>query len=650
MRPYVTTRAEGLGDVIVRSRSAPTAAVLLVDDSLATAAPKGDPALGRINRLAHAYLDTLGAGDEVSILTTATIGAPAGDPLFDINSAHSAIDHLGPSAACCDVPALIEAGLDRFARHLDPEAELVLLTDGRAAAFRLDDIARWRRIAARLGSGSGEPVGSRARPHLILLQPPPPSPPLENCAVESVRVDRALLPAGEPIHVHATLRLEGDRALQGLLAGLAIDGRTIDERPCALTPGSSADLELSYPAPSPGSHLLTVSISGARDALPEDDSRSVAIEVAPRIGVLLVEGRPGDGLGGSLGLCAAALSPDGSGPFAPVRVGVSGLSDQALAQARLVILGDVPSLDPLAVARLERYLAAGGGILVCAGPLMESEDASRFCWRGGDGFLPARLGVERPLAPPEHLVLGSGAALALAAVAQAGPEVLSEVSISRLHDLDEIAPDALPLIATEDGSPLAIARARGRGRVLLLATSLDGGWNDLPYRTVFVPLLRGLCTWLGGELVPPRDLLVGDALAWIGDSERSSAHLEGPDGQALPLSLGAWEGYRAELSPPLLEPGAYRVTAEDGRTVRYEVGTDARESRLAPLVLADLDGALPDVPRHLVRQPAQVRELFSAAGDRTWEMWRPLVVVALGLLALESLCTRWIARAPKAAP
>ncbi len=301
--------------------------------------------------------------------------------------------------------------------------------------------------------------------------------------------------------------------------------------------------------------------------------------------------------------------------------------------------------------RLERFLAAGGGILVCAGPLMESEDASRFCWRGGDGFLPARLGIERPLAPPQHLMLGSGAALALAAVVQAGDEVLAEVSISRLHELDDVAADALPLLATEDGSPLAIARARGRGRVVLLATSLDGGWNDLPYRTAFVPLMRGLCTWLGGELVPPRDLVVGDALAWIGDTERSSAHLEGPDGQALPLAaLGAWEGYRAELSPPLLEPGAYRVTTDDGASVRYEVGTDPRESRLAPLPTAELDGVLPEVPRHLVRQPSQVRDLFGTAGDRTWEMWRPLVVVALGLLALESLCTRWIARTPKAAP
>ncbi len=619
----------------------------MVDTSLATRAPHDDPMLKRIKRLAHAYLDTLATGDEVSVLSTGSLAGASADPVYDLAAAHRAVDQLESTSLSCDIPSLIEAGLDRLGHHLNPEAELVVVSAGRAQAFDLDNASRWRALAGRLDLSEGSGVGTRERPHLILLHPPAPSSTLENCSVDALALDRTLIPTLHSVELHAQLHLEGPRPLRGLLARLNVDGRPVAEQACDLAPGESRSLAFTYASPTPGSHLLEVSIEGARDALPEDDHRAVAVEVAQRLPALLVEGSPGEGVDGSLGKLAAGLAPsEEERLFSITRVGVSSVDEQALAHARLVVLGDVPALDERTVARLERFMSAGGGILVVAGPLMEGDTASRFFWRGGDGFLPARLGVEHELAAGERLALASGRHGALSELAQDSPRSFPEVSLVRAHELDELSPDAEQLLTTSSGTVIGVARQRGRGRVALIATALDGSWNDLPYRAPFVPLMRSLCAWLGGELLPPRNLMVGEHIACLGaDAPTPGAlHLAGPDLQEVPLSPSSWEGYPAVASPRLLLPGTYTLTGGQEPTVFYQVACDPGESRLLALDEEALGKALEGVPRHEVHDPARVSELFSAAGDRTWDLWQPLGVAAAALLLLESLCTMWIAR------
>jgi hypothetical protein len=101
----------------------------------------------------------------------------------------------------------------------------------------------------------------------------------------------------------------------------------------------------------------------------------------------------GSGLGGSLGLVSAALDPaaDGKDLFSVTRVPLAALTDELLAGARVVVLGDLPALDAAGVAALEHFVVAGGGVLVGLGPDTNPELVNRFWSRGGDGFLPCNL-------------------------------------------------------------------------------------------------------------------------------------------------------------------------------------------------------------------------------------------------------------------
>ena len=168
MRPNFTISAGALsGDVI--SRGAKTAAVLLIDDGVSTGEGRTMPAIDQVKKLALAYLDTLKTGDEVSIIPLSRLRTPPADPLYDIEAARQQVKDLRPTALASDVPAMLEAGVSQLTRHLNPEVELVMVSDGRGDGWRSDDRLRWEDLRRRLSGSQGAEDGTRARPHLVLL-------------------------------------------------------------------------------------------------------------------------------------------------------------------------------------------------------------------------------------------------------------------------------------------------------------------------------------------------------------------------------------------------------------------------------------------------------------------------------------------------
>jgi hypothetical protein len=649
----------GTGGRIVRD--AGVAAVVVIDDSLAAAAPRSAPAIKGMRALAHAYLDTLKPGDEVTVVALSKLGEPAGDPLYDLAAAHAAVDQVVPTAVAGDVPALLEAGLDRFARNLNPEAELVLVSPGRSEGWHADDRARWTRLRARLGEGApggaGNFPGSHAHPHLVLLAPASDGPVPANWSVDAVTVDRTVVGAGRPVAVHVTIGASGAARTSGagMRVRLAVDGRTVAEQALGGGGGSGGggggggaeqrELIFDHAFATAGSHLVEALLVDPRDALAEDDRRALALEVEERIAVLLVEGHPGQGLGGTLGAFAAALDPGGGDQlFALDRVGPSKLDEQALAGHRVAVLGDVPALDAAAIAALERFVASGGGVLAVTGKDTDPALVGRWWVRGGDGFFPAALNPASDCAPPLHPHAVARAHPALAPFTwDQGSEAWRHITVARRYTLDHPPADLERLLDLDDGSPLLVARARGHGEVALLTTALDGSWSDLPFRGSFVPLARSLVGWLGGGVLPPRNLSAGERLAWFPPDgplpDLAQASATGPDGQPVPLAPSAWEDHPALVSAPLVQPGAYAVHTP-GRTTWFEVGTDPAASRLEPLDRGTLDAALAQLPHHDAASPVEVTELFASAAARHREWWQALVVASALLLLLETIITR----------
>ena len=65
----------------------------------------------------------------------------------------------------------------------------------------------------------------------------------------------------------------------------------------------------------------------------------------------------------------------------------------------------------------------------------------------------------------------------------------------RGFDIDETGPDARLLGTFSNGRPFLIERPYGRGRVLMLTTSLDNGWTSLPLSNFYLPFVQSLARY-----------------------------------------------------------------------------------------------------------------------------------------------------------
>lgn len=633
---------------VERSQAAPVlerggrvACVLALDDSLAGGAAQGDAA---VRALALAWLDTLQDGDEVTVLPLSRINDPAVDPLVDLAAARSQIEAVRPSALAGDHPALLLAALDRLRAHLNPHAEVVLVAGGRAGAWRRED-RRWGELARRLAAPGH---GSRERPHLVVLEPPTGAVP--DLAITAIDPGQPRTAPRGRVPLRVTVAARGGRT-GGALLRIDLDGRTIEETAVSPPPDGEIEQVFRLPPLDPGDHLLEARLIGANDGFAGSDVRATAIVAEARVGILLAEAEPGRGLDGSLGAVAAALDPDDGGdpyaPFAPRRIAASQLLDpvrleELLAGAGAVVLGGVPALDTGTLAALERFVAAGGGLLAIPGEAVDPAHWTRAWYRGGDGMLPGPCGLARNHHPPIGAAISPGSTHALAELfAGAGSASLAALGITRSLALPApdagAPPDAAAPLLLEDGSPLLLERRRGQGRTVLLATALDGSWGDLPWRAAMVPLLRTLVADLAARPTPPRILAPGQRPAF---PQTAGVHLTGPSGE-LPLAPGTWDGRTALLGPVLTVPGTYILSGADGAVLaRRACAADATALDLAPTAAADA-AAADILGAWRAAAPAAASALVSGGERRGFELWPWLVALAcLALLAESWVCGR----------
>jgi hypothetical protein len=622
-------------------RAGRVAAALVLDDSPSTVA--GDR-IAEVRALALAYLDTLADGDSVSILPASRRAEPPGDPLYDLEAARALVRALAPTARGSAPAESALAGLDHLARHANPHAELVLVGDGRDDGWR--DPAAFAALRERLAA-PGARAGSRARPHLLLLHPEAAPDDDGNLAVEALAVDAEPVLAGTPAGLRIGLRQAGGSRRQEALLRVAVDGRTVHEERIGLDPGERREVRLRQTLAA-GDHLVEARLAGHRDPLAADDARHLALTAEEALGALLVEGVTGTGLDGSLGPVAAMLEAGGGWTvqrLPALAFSDPGRADAALAGMRLAVVGDVAALDHRGLGALERFAAAGNGVLVVCGPATDPDHLRRLWWRDGDGVLPAAPGARRDFgdgAAPAPTALQHPA---LAGFPPGAAAAWTDVRIRAAIDLPGAAErpaDAVALVARADGTPLVLVRPRGLGRAGIIATALDGSDGDLPWRPAAVPLIRGLAAWLAGRSLPERTLAVGAAISWPGDIDPAAAVLTGPDGERAALRPGVWEGGPALAAGPLDQAGGW-ILRLPGREIRYATVIDHRESTLAPLTAATVTEALQRTGTPVAHRPDQVPALVIGGTARVHDLWPWLLAAACALLLVEGwLCRRTV--------
>jgi hypothetical protein len=306
------------------------------------------------------------------------------------------------------------------------------------------------------------------------------------------------------------------------------------------------------------------------------------------------------------------------GPFADVRMAERGSPAQAVSQfieqrLPMIILADVGNVAE-ARQQLTRWLEDGGVLVRFAGPRLAAadDDLVPVKLRRGGRILGGALSWEQPQQ--------------LSAFTRESPffgmAVPSDVTVSRqvLAEPDATLNDRT-WATLADGTPLVTAQRRGKGLVVLFHVTADTRWSDLPLSGAFVDMLKRIVSLAGTaaiadagaagsgqgnarEMVPPSRIL--DGFGVFGPAPPS----------ARPVPVG-FTG-RASADHP---PGFYGPP--EGLLA---VNTLAPADRLAALDVSALNARK---EAYRMSEPQDLRG--------------PILLAALGLLALDALVVFWLA-------
>jgi len=304
-------------------------------------------------------------------------------------------------------------------------------------------------------------------------------------------------------------------------------------------------------------------------------------------------------------------------PFADVRIADSSSPAQAVAQfldqrLPMMILADVGNVAEVH-DQITRWIEDGGVLVRFAGPRLAAseDDLVPVRLRRGNRILGGSLSWEQPqqlgpyahdgpffdMTPPTDVTVGRQV------LAEPDP-TLSEHTWATLAD----------------GTPLVTAEHRGKGLIVLFHVTADTRWSDLPLSGAFVDMLKRIVAQAGTavaaeggaasggretqEAVPPSHILDGFGV------------FVPPPPSARPVPAG-FSG-RATPDHP---PGFYGPP--EGLLA---VNTLAPADQLAPLNISALNAR---VEEFRLSEPQDLRG--------------PILLVALGLLALDALVVFWLA-------
>jgi hypothetical protein len=200
----------------------------------------------------------------------------------------------------------------------------------------------------------------------------------------------------------------------------------------------------------------------------------------------------------------------------------------------------------------------------------------------------------------------------------------------------------------EDGTPFLIAKGAGRGRSLLLTSSLNMEWNDLPLRSVFLPFLHQLVKYSTnfeedrpafgvGEVIPLSALnpMLGKALGRISatSSFSQSWKIVAPGGEA--IELGDTDLLKAPYFT-VEAPGFYESRIHNFENA-VAVNIAPAESDLRKIspqqIMASLRRIAPPSSTVTAKSTSLDQRQASESKQRIW--WY-MLVVALSVLAVES--------------
>ena len=647
-------------------RSAPTAHVFVLDDSLSMGQRAGTATLYQ-KAVAHIVgrLEGMPDGDSVAILSASR--PRSGEPLGHLVPAVEAkrgdfaprLTASKPTDLRADLPAALQAARGLIESRRRTPLRLYVLSD-----FRRPDFTGTDAVAAlRSAFAAFDP--KTVEIHLLDFGLPC----RNNLAIERVTVGRNVVVAGVSTPARVTLRNTGTEPAPATTLDAAVGEQALPAQPVpALPAGETALVEFACTFDSPGSASVQAALPP--DDLPADSTCALALEVRESLHILILDGsdNPADPGSASFAL-ANALDPSGKGTFGR-RLDVQSAATwrpESVSAYDLVILTNVRdfaiargadggSICP-ALRALEDYVRAGGGLAIFVGDRISPAFYNGPMYADGRGLSPLPL-ADRPPPPPnvERFVRLNAESVRdvpmLRVFSRQGANFsrfvrfYAFVSASAQAGGGSDAPGPPQVLATFDnGLPAVCRRAYGKGTVIMWYSSADTKWTNWPKNLSFLPVMNDMAWELARVAENEFDDVAGRSIGYTLPPRLSgtlSAVLKTPaypteDIHVLALQDDGRQRTVLHAEPP--HAGLYEMTLIQADRTEHRVlfsrHTDPKESDLVQVSEAAVRAL---VGRDVI-YVADLAGKAELAGERTplKAFWWMFLAVLLAVLVVETV-------------
>ena len=323
-----------------------------------------------------------------------------------------------------------------------------------------------------------------------------------NLSVTPVSLQRTRFENHDRLVVTAGVMNHGQKPVTGATLALEIDGNVIQSRATDVAPGGSSSVTFSPFTVASRNMRGTVRLPA--DSLTRDNTFHFVVSPSEPVQAVVVNrsGAEREALYLSRALAVGESPRVELAARTPTTV-----TDADLRQASVVFLNDIQVPDELA-DRLSRFVVAGGGLFVAAGP--HATWPVRVA-----GTLPGLPGhpIDRTMTTPSRLggLEFSHPIFELFRAPRSG-----DFSAARFYGYRGVQqPTGQILARFDDATPALMEsrdRAAGGGRVLLWNSTLDLEWNDLAVKPVFLPFIHTVAKYLADFTDAPASLTVGQVI------------------------------------------------------------------------------------------------------------------------------------------
>ena len=611
-----------------------TSIVLILDNSASMSTRHQEETyLETAVKKAHDLVAELGPESNIAVVSSSWPPKALSDELlFDRTEIHRQLDDLQHQSTADDLEGALQIAESLLSGSTLDERQVILFTDGCASSFE-DLRAPWSMTPP---------------PPVEIVDVSPAQTPRANFTVSEVLVEPALEVSRQHVRVQVRVTAHGDAAFRGPVS-LALGERLLEnslEVPAGESRLTTFLVKLSANAPLAGEARIR------DDALLLDNVRPFSVHFARPVQVLLVNGaaRTIPWRDEIFFLeSALATTADALGARVHARKAEE-LTLPDVESADVVVLANVRILPAELIAAIHRRVEQGAGVLFTAGDNLTLAHNAAF-----GNLLPAPIRAvkttlrgrtegtdQRPFLQLDRVDLEHPIFEVFAHVADAS------LFKARFHThllLDAAPPDTRVIASYRGGAPFLVERSLGAGRTLLLATTVDQDWGDLPVKSSFVPLIATVVDHLahrpdhlGGETPE-----AGDPLLIPIPPDTAEVVVHAPGGLTRRWTP-ARSARATEIRHDATEiPGIYRVElrsqSSDAPSTVHLVGVvvPASESRVDRVDLNDVSETL--APADHPERAASHRTLAGSQGAQRTRLW-PLVLLALfALLGSEAAVT-----------